>query len=238
MRAKAGLILLPTKELSDGSHLAKIYPCHSMRNKDQGGIVVRVIRYTHDDPRRVGCGEEHVLLTTLLDADGHPARELIILYHQRWEIELTFDEQKTHQNPWRVSKPADLRSETPLGVLQEMYALSIGHYVTRALMAEAAAGEGLDPDRLSFLGCLQVLRTRLPEFPAQAHEQAGWFETFLAELARERTDPRRNRVNPRVVRIKMSKFKKKRPEHRGGGKLERSFGEIIIPRPVSQLAAG
>src|SRR2546426_2546539 len=59
----------------------------------------------------VGTHEEHVPLTTVLDALAHPARALILLYHERWEIELTFDEQKTHQNPWRVTKPADLRSE-------------------------------------------------------------------------------------------------------------------------------
>lgn len=118
-RVKVGLVLRPTRQLADGSHLAKIYPCYSMRNKDQGGIVVRVIRSSHNDPRRVGCGQEHVLLTSLPDAPAHPAVELILLYHDRWEVELTFDEQKTHHNPWRVTKSADLRSETPLGVLQE-----------------------------------------------------------------------------------------------------------------------
>lgn len=237
-RAKAGLILKPIEQLSDGSYLAKTYPCHSMRNRDEGGIVVRVIRYTHDDPKRVGRGQDHVLLTTLFDATTYPARELILQYHERWEIELVLDEQKTHQNPWRVTKPADLRSETPLGVLQEMYALSIGHYVMRAMMACAAETEGLDPDRLSFVGCLQVLRTRLPEFPSQEAAQADWLQVLLAEMAKERTEPRRNRVNPRVVRVKMSKFKKKRAEHRGIGSLERSFGEVIILRPVTQQATG
>ena len=61
---------------------------------------------------------------------------------------------------------------------------------------------------------------------------------FVAELARERTEPRRNRINPRVVRVKMSKFKKKRREHRGLPELERPFEETIVPRPVTQLAAG
>ena len=238
VRVKAGLVLRPIEDLSDGSYLARIYPCYSMRNRDEGGIVVRVIRYTHDDPKRVGCGQDHVLLTTLFDASAHPARELILLYHERWEIELTFDEQKTHQNPWRVTKPADLRSETPRGVLQELYALSIGHYGMRALMACAAETKGLDPDHLSFVGCLQVLRTRLPEFPPQVVKQAGWLQAFLAELAEERTDPRRNRVNPRVVRVKMSKFKKKRPEHRGIPKLERPFDDILIPRTASQPVTG
>jgi hypothetical protein len=237
-RVSVRLVLRPVQELADGSYLAKIYPCYSMRNRDEGGLVVRVIRYTLSDPQRAGYGQEHVLLTTLLDERAHPARELIILYHERWEIELTIDEQKTHQNPWRVTKPAHLRSETPLGVIQEIYALAIGHYVTRAFMAEAAEGEGLDPDRLSFVGCLQLLRTRLPEMPSQPSRQAGWYQAFLQELARERTEPRRNRVNPRVVRVKMSKFKKKRPEHRGVPPLERPFGDVVVPRPAAQLAAG
>jgi hypothetical protein len=227
-RAKAGLVLRPTRELPDGSYLARIYPCCSMRNQDKGGIVVRVIRYTHNDPRRVGCGQEHVLLTTLLDAAAHPARELIVLYHERWEVELTFDEQKTHQNAWQVTKPADVRSQTPLGVVQELYALSIGHHVTRALMATAARREDLDPDRLSFVGCLQVLRTRLAEFPAEDDKRGPWCRALLAELAKERTEPRRNRINPRVVRVKMSKFKKKRQEHRGLCPLDRTFGETIV----------
>lgn len=126
-RVKVGLVLRPVKELPDGSYLAKIYPCYSMRNRDEGGILVRVIRYTLNDSQRTGCGQEHVLLTTLFDAQLYPARELIILYHERWEIELTIDEQKTHQNPWRVTRPAHLRSETPWGVIQEIYALAIGH---------------------------------------------------------------------------------------------------------------
>jgi Insertion element 4 transposase N-terminal/Transposase DDE domain len=227
-RVKVGLVLRPTEQLADGSYLAKIYPCYSMRNKDRGGIVVRVIRYSHDDPRRVGCGLEHVLLTNLLDAQAHPARQLIVLYHERWEVELTFDEQKTHQNPWRVSKPADLRSQTPLGVIQELYALAIGHYVTRTLMATAAQNEGLDPDRLSFVGCLRVLRNRLGELPSQPGARQGWLEALLAELAAEQIEPRRNRVNPRVVRVKMSKFKKKRQEHRGLRPLDKTFEETIV----------
>src|SRR3954452_3273317 len=222
-RVSARLVLRPHERLADGSELSKLYPSPRDRSRDRWGITVRVVRYTHNAPARVGCGQEHVLLTTLLDAQSSPARELILLYHERWEVELTFDEQKTHQTPPRPSKPAHLRSETPLGVVQELYALSIGHYVTRSLMAEAAHQEGLDPDRLSFLGCLQVIRTRLPECPADEHERADWMGLLLGELAKERTEPRRNRVNPRVVRVKMSKFKKKRAEHRGINKLERAF---------------
>jgi len=229
-RVSSRLVLRPTQPLADGSYLAKIYPCASERNRDRQGLVVRVIRYTLNDPQRVGHGQEHVLLTTLLDAERYPAEELVLLYHERWEIELVYDEQKTHQNPWQVSKPADLRSQTPQGVLQELYALSLGHFVVRSVMVEAAAREGLDPDRLSFVGCLHILRCRLPECPDPTSTAfAEWYGGLLEEVSRERTDViRRNRINPRVVKVKMSKFKKKRPEHRGLPPLQQTFTESVV----------
>ena len=128
-RVKKDLILKPIQRLSDGSYLARIYPHGHDREKDRNGITVRVIRYKLNDPQRAGHDEEHVLVTTLLDEKRFPASQLIVLYHQRWEEELTFDEQKTHQDPRRPTKPAHLRSETPAGVVQEMYALSLGHFV-------------------------------------------------------------------------------------------------------------
>jgi hypothetical protein len=233
-RVKTRLILRSTQELSDGSHLSRIYPSPNDRSCNRYGILVRVIRYTHTDSKRVDCGKEHILLTTLLDARKYPAKELILLYHERWEIELTFDEQKTHQTPPRVTKPAHLRSETPLGVVQEIYALSIGHYVTRSLMAEAATQSEQDPDRLSFLGCFQILQTRMPECPADKHQRAQWMDALLEELAKAGTDPRRNRINPRVVRIKMSKFKKKQPSHRGQTQLHANFADVIVTLPIPQ----
>ena len=75
-----------------------------------------MIRYALDDPQRVGHGEEHVLITNLFDEQLYPAMELIPLYHERWEEELALDEQKTHQDPRRATKPAQLRSETPAEV--------------------------------------------------------------------------------------------------------------------------
>jgi hypothetical protein len=230
-RVSSRLVLRPLQSWADGSYLAKIYPCESERNRDRQGQLVRVIRYTLNDPQRVGHRQEHVLLTTLLDAEHYPAKELVLLYHERWEIELVYDEQKTHQNPWRVTKSADLRSQTPTGVLQELYALSIGHFVVRSVMAQAAATEGLDPDRLSFVGCLHILRCRLPECPAPDTEMfAVWYEVLLWEVSQERTDDvvRRNRINPRVVKVKMSNFKKKRPEHRPVPPLKKTFAESVV----------
>jgi len=227
-RVKNWLVLKPLQSLADGSFLAKIYPDSNARKQDRDGVVVRVIRYTLDDPQRAGHGEEHRLLTTLTDAAVHPAQQLILLYHERWEHELVFDEQKTHLAPRVAGKEAQVRSETPAGVVQELYALSLGHYVTRALMAEAAAEAGIDADRLSFVGCLRILRLRLPECPSGSAEgYEDWYARLRAEMAEERLPARRERINPRVIKRKMSKFLKKRPQHRGVPPLKKKFVETI-----------
>jgi hypothetical protein len=228
-RAKASMILEPTEHLSDGSYLAKIYPNAAARTKDCDGIVVRVIKYTIDDPRRVGHGEEYTLLTNLLDEKLYPAMELICGYHERWEHELVYDEQKTHQNPRRPTKPANLRSETPAGVIQELYALSLGHFVVRALMFETAERVGLDSDRLSFTGCLHILQCRLPECDRRTGQYfAEWCESLLWELSHEQTGPRRNRINPRVIKQKMSKWPKKRSQHRHPPPLTKTFVQSVV----------
>jgi hypothetical protein len=228
-RVQSRLILRPIRPLADGSYLAKIYKSDYDRKKDRDGIVVRVIRYTLDDPQRVGHGEEHVLITNLLDEGLYPAMELILLYHERWEEEQVFDEQKTHQDPRRAAKPAQLRSETPAGVVQEIYALSLGHFVIRSLMFEAAATVDLDPDRLSFTGCFQILKCRLPECTGQTPASfETWYHALLWEMQEERTEPRRNRINPRVIKRKMSKWKKKRPEHRRLPPLKKTFPETVV----------
>ncbi len=230
-RVTGRLILEPIRNLADGSYLAKIYRTPDDRRKDRGGIVVRVIRYTLDDPQRVGHGEVHTLITNLFDENLYHAKELIILYHERWEQELVFDEQKTHQDPRRPTKPAHLRSETPAGVIQEIYAVSLGHFVIRSLMFEAAGSAGLDPDRLSFLGCFQILKCRLPECNSSTPRRfEEWYRGLLWEMQQERTDDevRRNRINPRVVKRKMSKFKKKRPKHRRVPPLNKTFVDTVV----------
>lgn len=229
VRAKGNMILRPIQRLPDGSYLAKIYPSSYARDKDRDGIVVRVIEYTLDDPRRTGHGQKHVLLTNLFDHEMYPALELACGYHERWEEELVFDEQKTHQDPRRPGKPAHLRSQTPDGVEQELYALSLGHFVVRALMLEAAKEADLDVDRLSFTGCLRILQARLPECDsATPIGLEKWYRLLLEDMAREHIEPRRNRVNPRVVKRKMSKFAKKRPEHRHRPPLKKSFAETVV----------
>ncbi len=229
VRVKGNMVLKPIQRLSDGSYLAKIYPSSYARDKDRDGIVVRVIEYTLADPQRTGHGQKHLLLTNLFDHETYPALELACTYHERWEEELVFDEQKTHQDPRRPGKPAQLRSQTPEGVEQELYALSLGHFVVRALMLEAAKDDDFDVDRLSFTGCLRILQARLPECDSSTPMRLEqWYRLLLAEMAQERIGPRRNRVNPRVVKRKMSKFAKKRPEHRHRLPLKKTFAETVV----------
>jgi Insertion element 4 transposase N-terminal/Transposase DDE domain len=229
VRMKSNVILRPFQRLPDGSYLAKIYPSSYHRDKDRDGIVVRVIEYTLDDPQRTGHGEQHRLLTNLFDHEMFPARELACKYHERWEEELVFDEQKTHLDPRRPGKAAHFRSQTPQGVEQELYALSLGHFVVRALMLEAAKEANLDVDRLSFTGCLRILQARLPECDSSTPVGLDeWFHLLQQELADEWIEPRRNRVNPRVVKRKMSKFAKKRPKHRSQPPSQKTFAETVV----------
>ncbi len=210
-RVKSPLIFEPVAALPDGSYLAKAYPCAKGRRHDEGGIAVRVIDYRLQDPGRPSKEKRHRLVTTLLDAQAHPAEELIVLYHQRWEEELAIDEVKTHQRERPV-----LRSETPWGVIQEIDGLLLGHYAVRALMAEAAGEAGVGPARLSFVGALKVLRCRLGEVPEATGDEAGrrrWWRDVVAEVSELVLPPRRDRINPRVMKRPGGFWPKKREQH-------------------------
>jgi Insertion element 4 transposase N-terminal/Transposase DDE domain len=208
-RIKNNLVFRALRRLRDGSYLAKLYPSPRHRARNEGGIRVRIIEYTLDEPGQPGSGPKHRLLTTLLAARRHPGKQLIVLYHERWEEELALDEVKTHQRERPV-----LRSETPAGVVQEIAGLLLAHYVVRVLMSEAAKPHHLPPRRLSFTGTLKVLRCRLPECPKSRQGLERWYQDLLAEIAEEILPKRRNRINPRVIKRKMSNWRKKRPEHR------------------------
>lgn len=228
-RVQKSMVFKPIQHFDDGSFQAKVYRSNWYRENDNGGILVRVIEYTIDDPQRTGDQERHVLLTNLLEADLFPAGELICEYHERWEIEIAFDEQKTHQDPLRAEKTTNFRSETNDGLRQEIYALSLAHFVIRALMFEAAKEASLDVDRLSFKGCFQILKTRLPEF----HPLDGlvrfdqWTEALIWEMSQETIPIRQNRINPRVIKRKMSRWRKTRPVHRQLPRLRKQFANTV-----------
>jgi hypothetical protein len=146
--------------LPDGSHLSRIYPSARARGRRAEGVRVRVIEYRLEG--LPGAESTYRLATTILDPAAAPAQELAALYHERWEIEGAFDELKTHLRGARMV----LRSKTPDLVRQEFYGLLLAHFAVRGLMHEAALQAGEDPDRLSFVHGLHVIRRKLPLYGA------------------------------------------------------------------------
>jgi Insertion element 4 transposase N-terminal/Transposase DDE domain len=156
-RTKRNVVLRPTEVLADGSFLAQIYPNPTARRRGEDGIVVRVIEYALDTAAGPGR-ETYRLLTSLLDERAFPAGQLAATYHERWEVETALGEVKVHQ--WAHPRP--LRSKHPREVVQEVYGLLLAHLAIRTLMHRAALRDGIDPDRLSFVGALRVLRRAVP----------------------------------------------------------------------------
>jgi hypothetical protein len=148
------------QRLADGSYLSRIYPSTSDRRNRRKAIVVRVIEYRLKDVP--GAEPVYRLITTILDPKLAPAKELAALYHERWEIETTLDELKTHLRGAQIV----LRSKTPELVRQEFYGLLMAHFAIRGLMHEAALEADEDPDRLSFLHAVRVVQRRMARYVA------------------------------------------------------------------------
>ena len=159
-RVKENLLLPCLQRLPDGSYLSKVYPSPRDRRHDTNGVQVRVVEYTLEgipDAEPI-----YRLVTTMLDPKRAPAQELAALYSERWEIETAFDEFKTHLRGSGIV----LRSKTPELVRQEFYGLIMTHFAIRGLMHEAALKADEDPDRLSFIHAVRVVRRKLPRFVA------------------------------------------------------------------------
>jgi hypothetical protein len=219
------VVLDRVRTLSDGSYLARIHPDSSDRKRNRNGVIVRIIEYTFDDPARPGHGERHRLITTLLDAGLYPAGELVVLYHQRWEIEIANDEIVTHQLARRV----DLRSQTPVGVVQEMYGVLLAHNAIRALMHEAAVSIDVDPRTLSFIHAVRVVRETIPLMrAAPTNALPVLYKAMIAKIAEEILPPRDNRINPRVIKVKMSNWPKKREQHYNVPQPKKLFEDSIV----------
>ena len=159
-RMKKTLVLPCLERLLDGSYLSCIYPSEKDRRHNTRGVAVRVVEYSLEGV--VGASEVYRLLTTILNPEEAPASELAALYHQRWEIETALDELKTHLKGSRIQ----LRSKTPDLVRQEFYSLMMTHFAVRGLMHEAAIKGDTDPDELSFVHAVRVIRRKLPYFGA------------------------------------------------------------------------
>jgi hypothetical protein len=159
-RVKRNLRLPRETVLADGSFLTTVYPSEKDRRHRTAGVRVRVVEY-----RLEGVADAeplYRLVTTILDPAAAPAAELAALYHERWEIEGALAELKTRLRGARMV----LRSKTPASVRQEFWGLLLAHFAVRGPMHEAALRADEDPDRLSFLHAVRVVRRKLPLFAA------------------------------------------------------------------------
>ncbi len=144
------------KVLKDGSYLSRVYQRPGPKKKETS-LIVRVIEYQLKD-----SSESYRLITTLLDPDEAPAEELAALYAERWEIESSLDELKTHLRGANLC----LRSKKPELIEQEFYGLMMAHFAVRGLMHEAALKIKEDPDRLSYIHTVNVVRRKISNFRA------------------------------------------------------------------------
>lgn len=160
VRVRANTVLPVMEELRDGSYRSRIYPDSRHRKHDTAGIDVRVIEYDV-----IGPGDSRTqfrVITSFVDPEAAPAEALADMYGRRWEIELCFDELKTHQRGAQMV----LRSKTPDGVLQEVYGHLLAHYAIRALIAETAREFDEDPLRYSFTRVLRAARRSIESGPS------------------------------------------------------------------------
>ena len=139
--------------LGDGTYLSRLKAPRRLRKDGAEDITVRVIEYRLEDEDG-NVTETFTLITTLLDPDAAPARELAELYRARWEIETALGSLKTQMKGAGIV----LRSKTPDGVVQEVWALLCAYQAVRELISAAAALAAEDPLRICFVNALDIVR--------------------------------------------------------------------------------
>lgn len=181
LRVTASLDLPVLGWLPDGSYLSYIAEPDAKataRSKlksgavsiaDLPGMPVRVVEYEVPSRGDESRGELFALVTNLTDPTEITSVDLAEAYHERWEIELTFDEIETHQRGGAVI----LRSKIPDLVIQELYGYLVTHYGIRQMMTEAADQAELDPDRLSFTRSLNIIRRQVTSQAAFSPSNTG-----------------------------------------------------------------
>jgi hypothetical protein len=238
------LKLKPFETWADGSYLARLTkkiadpdappPKNGRQRWKKVSMVVRVIRLQILGFRPI------TLVTNILDT-SITARALAIHYHKRWDIEIAYDEIKTHQcATLRGQSPTTFRSKRPDLVKQELYALLITYNAVRLLIRRAAEAHGKDPGAISFLDALQHIINAAPLMTAdKSAQRQGKFSYLLTLIADCDIDrPRRPRINPRVVKVKLSKFKRKNQTHKSEKRnLEKELKIIWgVPDPAKGTA--
>ena len=208
-RLRSHVLEQPCEYLLDGSSLTWIYEDQNHRRGER--MLVRVITYTFIDPRIPGAGEQvYRLVTTLLDPFAYPAKEVAVLYHERWHVEVVIDETRTHL---RLSART-LRSLTPEGVIQEIYALLLAHLVVRTLMLQAAEQAQIAATQISFTETIRIMdESLIPLGLVSAPRRQHMVEHLITEIGQQRLPKQPVRIQPRVVKRVRSRYERKKPEH-------------------------
>lgn len=226
IRAKKSHIFPVETQLADQSFLSRIYINKNDRVCKRPGKTIRVIRYTLEDPARPGHREDHVLLTNLMSSKKHPAKELVCLYHERWQEEIAFGELKQRLHQGRV-----LRSQSPEMVRQEVWGLLFAHFVIRTLVYQAAKRRGVAPSRISCTATINILQLNLREAPrgqrASKRLRRGWLRQMLDDIRLEIMPLRKPRTNPRVIKKRSVARKTKHDYHRKPPPPNPCFASVI-----------
>ena len=227
------LPVMSNGRLEDGSYLTQINGkiLDAQKSKDshkkwkKETLIVRVIEY------RIPGFRKCRLITSIVTPEIS-AKQLVIHYHKRWDVEISFDEIKNHQcATLKGQMPTIFRSKKAELVEQELYGMLIAYNLLRDLMYQAANKYDKDPLLLSFLESLQLVvdAIRFISFSSRKLQevQSEYLLLLISESDIDR--PRRNRVNPRVVKIKMSKFKRKNSSHKSEIRDFKKDLEIVVP---------
>ena len=248
-RVKASLHLPVVAELPDGSFLAHVNDPRAVqarirRNGDRRrrgsklppetgplpGITVRVIQFwltvtTQDGGVRT---ERYRLITTLTDHRACPAGQLAAVYAWRWAIETGYRECKTYlRGPGRV-----LRGRTPGLARQELWAYLAIYQAIRAIIVRAAAGAGLDPDRISFTAALHAIQRTL----GAGRDQAAALAQAETEILTSLVPPRQGRICPRAVTRPSSPYPSKHNHHGPLSQHASYTATITPPAPRAQTS--
>jgi hypothetical protein len=235
-RVKVSRALPVERVLPDGSYLSHVYPDYNASRRKEGGIAVRVICYSHDDPDRPGCGELTVLITTVLDHEALGATEAVQLYPWRWAEESVLEEVKTVMQKGEAPL---LRSKTVELAQQELYGLFVAHYLTRQVMAEAAQAAAVGAWRLSFTDSLEVLRKWITQQTRQGWERR--YVLLLKDVAQKELREKRERSYPREKKAARQKWPQKKAGKAAAKQPSKPFAQamhVIEPPAPDKEASG
>jgi transposase IS4-like protein/DDE family transposase len=205
-RATSRTVWSVVRKLGKGDLLVELKVSSHAQRKDESlpkSWLVRAIEYQHPGHER------KVLLTSLTDAERYPAEELVALYHERWEIELSFDEVKTEL----LEREETIRSKGRDGVEQEMWGILLAYNLVRLEMERIADEAKVEPTRISFVTALRMIRSEW-EWSWTSRSPGAipkHLQRLRDDIARFVLPPRRpERSYPRAVKIKMSAYNRNR----------------------------